>query len=110
MKKRSILLLAAEIIATAYLIYIVSYFFKDSNEASDALASVLVFPHIIVLLFGVIFGWIGYFTRVTGFSLAAAILYCVSAALFILYAMFLILPIIFEFVGYSNQKKINAAQ
>ncbi len=107
MKKRSIFLLISMILATSYLVYVVSYFMKESGSNGGAVASLLVLPHIALLFFGVVFGWIGYFSRKTGFSLAAAILFCVSAAMFVLYAMFLAPSIVLEFVGYSNQKTIN---
>ncbi len=106
-KKRSILLLVAVILATAYLIYLVTYFLGGADTDAGALATMVVLPHMIVLLIGVVLGWIGYFSRITGFSLASAILYCVSAAIFAIYAMFLVPSIILGFAGYARQKKLN---
>ena len=108
-KKRSVCLLIAVVLATAYLIYAVSYFLKDADTNAGALAATLVLPHLVVLLVGVLIGWIGYLSRKTGFSLAASILYSVSAGLFFLYALFLVPSIILGFVGYSRQKKLNQA-
>ena len=56
MKKRSLMLLIAVILATAYLVYIVSYFLKESDTTVGSIATMLVLPHMVVLLFGVVFG------------------------------------------------------
>jgi hypothetical protein len=114
-KNRSITGFIGTVLALAYGIYLVSYFASinaeagsDSEAVGSAIASILVLPHIIVVWIGVIFGVIGFFTRKAGFLLTAAILYAGSAALFFLYAVFLIPSIVLGFVGYVQQKKINS--
>ena len=107
MKKRSICLLIAVIIATAYLIYLVSYFLNNADTTAGSIAAMMVIPHTLTLLLGVLFGWIGYLTGKPGWSLASAILYSVSAILFVMYAMFLVPSIVLGFIGYARQKKMN---
>lgn len=115
-KNRSITGFIGTVIALAYGIYLISYFAQTNAEAGSdaeavgtAIASMLVLPHLIVTWIGVIFGIIGFFTRKSGFLLTAAILYAGAAALFFLYALFLVPSIVLGFVGYVNQKKINAS-
>ena len=106
-KKRSICVLLAVLIATAYLIYVFTYFMENADTTAGAIATAVVLPHMAVLAIGVLFGWIGYFTRGTGFILTSAILYSVAAILFVMYAVFLIPSIVLGFVGYVRQKKLN---
>ena len=115
-KNRSKVLFVAAVLATLYLIYVVYYFMSindtsataDSTEAlGSAIATVMVLPHMLVLFIGVLLNWVGFGTRKNGFNLAAAILYCVSAGIFLLYAIFLVPSIVLGFVGYSKQKSIN---
>lgn len=106
----------AALLATAYIIYSFVYWggvaeqtgSSDAGEAIAAgLATLLVLPHNIVGALGALFGIIGFFNRSAGLILTSAILYAVSAAIFFLYAPFLIPSIVLGFVGYSKQKKIN---
>lgn len=112
--KKSKAVLAASIISTLYLIYLIIYFANANTSAGSleeeigaGIATALVLPHMFILGIGVILNWIGYGTKKNGFNLAAAILYCVSAFVFLLYAIFLIPSIMLGFVGYNNQGKIN---
>lgn len=107
MKKRSVLLLIATLIATVYCIYIVIYFMGGVDETAGAIAGLIVAPHMICVALGVLFGWIGYLSRLSGFALASAIMYCVAALLFVMYAFFLVPSIVLGFVGYGRQKKLN---
>ena len=109
MRKRSRCLFISVLIATLYLVYLIVYFtgVLETGDTGSGIATILVLPHTIVLAIGVLFGWLSYVYRFTWAALTAAILYCVSSLLFVVYAMFLILPIIFGFVGYINQKKLN---
>ena len=114
MKKRSVVLTIATVLATLYVIYLISYFggvnsnAQDSSEAlGGAIATLLVTPHIIMFAIGAIFGWIGVFFRKSWSALVAAILYAVGAFLFLAYIMFGGPILILGFVGYSKQKKIN---
>lgn len=114
--KRSKLLLIAAILSTAYLIYTFSYFTGTVAESGDTaeavgagIATALVAPHMFVLFVGVVFNWIGWLAKATWAALTGGILYCIAALLFLLYSPFLLLQIIFSFVGYAKLKKQKKA-
>lgn len=114
MKKRSVVLTIATILATAYVVYLITYFFGATANADEtaeaiggAIATALVMPHMIMFLIGAIFGWIGVFLRKSWGALVAAILYSVGTLFFLAYIMFGAPILILGFVGYSKQKKIN---
>ena len=113
MKKRSIVLLIATALATAYTLYLFCYFLGTTASAEGAeavggaIATALVTPHAIMFLIGSVFGWLGALLRKSWSALVAAILYSVGTLLFMVYAMFGVPILILGFVGYANQKKIN---
>ncbi len=114
MKKRSIMLLVATILSTAYAIYLLCYFVGGTAAASGteeaiggAIATALVMPHLILFLIGAIFGWVGFLFKKAWLALVAAILYSVGTLFFLAYAMFGIPLLILGFVGYAKQRKIN---
>lgn len=112
-KKRSKVLLICAIIATIYTIYLISHFSgsmatDDSTEAiGGAIATALVTPHIVMVGLGAVFSWLGFFLKKSWAALVGAILYCVAALVFILYAAFCIPIIILGFVGFSKQKQLE---
>jgi heme/copper-type cytochrome/quinol oxidase subunit 2 len=117
-KTRSKVAFLAAVFATAYAIYSLVYWGgvvgeTQSTDAAEAigsgLATLLVVPHIIVTVLGALFGVIAFFTRSAGLILTSAILYSVAAALFFVYAIFLVPSIVLGFVGYSKQKKLKRA-
>ena len=106
----------AALIGLLYGIYLISYWSGTLATAEDdaevigaGIATALVLPHMLITWLAVIFGIIGFFTTKAGLLLTAAILYCVGALFFLLYAAFLIPSIVLGFIGYSVQKKINAS-
>ena len=115
-KERSKVLLVSSLITTIYVVYLMvhfgsSIFVDDGAEAlGGALATALVTPHMLFVGLGVIFSWIGFIFKKSWAALVGAILYCVGALLFLLYALFLIPSIILGFVGYSKQKKLTIKQ
>jgi hypothetical protein len=115
LKNRSILTLISLVLAIAYTVYILSYFVSanaasgtDAEAIGAGLATLLVLPSVFVLGIGVILGLIGFFNRSAGLQLTAAILYSVAGLLFLLYAFFLVPSIVLGFMGWNQQKKINA--
>ena len=115
-KNRSKLSFIALVLAVAYAIYLMTYMGQANAEtSSDAeavgtgIATLLVLPSLLVLLVGILLGLIGFFNRSAGLHLTAAIIYAAAALFFILYAPFLIPSIILGFIGWSQQKKINAS-
>jgi heme/copper-type cytochrome/quinol oxidase subunit 2 len=116
-ENRSKLTAISLVLGIAYAIYAISYFTSaNSSSASDAealgkgLATLLVAPSIFILIVGILLGLIGFFNRSAGLQLTAAILYAAAALFFILYAIFLIPSIVLAFIGWNQQKKINAAK
>lgn len=114
--KKSKLLLASAILGTAYLAYIVYYFFSNVAAAPDTaeaigagIATALVAPHMFILMIAVIFNWIGWAAKATWGALVGGILYCVAAFFFLLYTPFVLLQIIFSFVAFAKMKKAKAA-
>lgn len=112
-KERSKVLFVASLLTTAYVIYLMiyfgsSFFSEDGAEViGGALATALVTPHMLMLGLGAVFSWIGFIFKKSWAALVAAILYCVGAMLFLMYAMFVIPSIILGFIGYSKQKKLS---
>lgn len=111
-KNRSKVLFIGALLATLYTIYLMMYFGESMNSSDSAeaiggaVATALVTPHMLLTGLGAIFSWIGFFIRRPWGALVGAILYCVGAVLFLVYAMFSIPLIILGFVGYSKQKKL----
>ncbi len=112
-KDRSKALFASSLLATIYVIYLIVYFtgsmgdLDSAEELGGAIATALVAPHMIIMGVAAIFSWVGFFTRKTWAALVGAILFCVGALVFLLYALFCIPLIILGFIGYSKQKKMN---
>ena len=112
---RSKALLVANILASAYAIYLISYFFGGtaSAEGADAIggaiATALVTPHMIMFLVGAVFGWIGYLAKQTWAALVGAILYSVGTLFFLAYFMFGVPILVLGFIGYSKQKQLLKA-
>lgn len=114
MRKRSIMLTIATILSTAYAIYLFVYFIGGTATATDsaemiggAIATALVIPHAVMFLIGAIFSWVGLLFKKTWGALVAAILYSVGTLFFLAYFMFGVPLLIFGFIGYANQKKLN---
>lgn len=113
MRKRSIMLLIATVLSTAYTVYLFCYFVGGTAAASGtdalsgAIATALVTPHAIMFLIGAVFGWLGVFLKKSWAALVAAILYSVGTLFFLAYIMFGAPILILGFVGYANQKKTN---
>lgn len=110
---RSKILFTSSALATLYSIYLITYFCggtlnADGAEAvGGAIATALVTPHMIMFLIGAIFGWIGFLAKKVWAALVAAILYSVGTLFFLMYAMFGVPILVFGFIGYSKQKKLN---
>jgi hypothetical protein len=117
-ERRSKTAFLAWVFAGAYSLYSVVYWSgvavetqgADAAEAFGAgLATLLVLPHVILAVVGSLFGAIGFFSRSPAFILTSAILYSVSALLFLVYAVFLVPSIVLGFVGFAKQRKIKQA-
>jgi hypothetical protein len=113
--KRSKLLLAAGILGAIYLIYLISYFTgavtsSDGAEALGAgIATALVTPHMVCVGIAVIFNWLGWALKARWAALVAGIMYAVSIVCMFMYAMFVVLQMIFCFVAFAKMKKHQEA-
>ncbi|MGL4760713.1 MAG: hypothetical protein ACRCWG_04570 [Sarcina sp.] len=103
------------VLGALYSIYLIVHFggsmfaTNDGAEAlGGAIASVMIMPHLILVILASIFMLIGAFINKVGFVLTGAILFCVGGAAFFLYALFVVPSIVFGFIGYSKVKKIKA--
>lgn len=109
---RSKILFVCAVLATAYVVYLIVYFggsmgeLNTSEEIGGAMATALVTPHIICMGLGAVFSWIGFFLRKPWGALTGAILYCVGALIFIMYAPLCIPMIVLGFIGFANQRKL----
>ena len=113
---RSKFLCFSNIVALAYAIYLIVHFVGGTVNSSGAeaiggaIATALVLPHMIMFLVGAVFGWLGFFLKKSWAALVAAILYSAGTLFFLVYFMFGVPILIFGFIGYSKQKKLNVKQ
>ena len=63
----------------------------------------MLLPHFAFFLLACIFNWLGYGTKVKGFTLTAGILYCIALVFAINKVLFVILPLVLSFVGFAKQ-------
>lgn len=111
-KNRSKVLFICALISSLYVTYLMNYFgssmgnMDSAEEISGAIATALVTPHMTIIGLGAIFSWLGFFLKKPWGALVGAILYCVGALIFMLYAVFCVPLIILGFIGYSKQKKL----
>ena len=86
-----------------YLAYILNYFMGASDSGiSGSMATAIVTPHILCCMLGVVFSWLAFFGNRRGFALAAAIMFCVAAVVFVMYSTLMVPLIILGFVGYAR--------
>ncbi len=111
-EKRSKALFVCAILATIYALYLIIHFGSStvSEDAAEALggaiATAIVTPHMVVVSLGAIFFWLGFFLRKAWAALVGAILYCVGALIFLMYAVLCIPMIVLGFVGFAKQKNL----
>lgn len=107
--KRSLCQFLSAAILIAYTIFIVQYFFDVSvNQMGEStaenigrgIATMMVTPHMLLCAIASIFSAAGFIANSRGFALTAAILECVAAIVFLMYAPFLIPSIVLGFIGY----------
>nr|DAG68749.1 MAG TPA: hypothetical protein [Caudoviricetes sp.] len=90
--------LAAAIIATIYVLFILVFF--AGNEVYKTFP--IAVPHAIISVIVVSIAWAAYSTQVQSLLLTAAIGYCLMAGTFLIFGLFMVLPIVFGFVGYAQ--------
>lgn len=110
-QKRSLLALISLILTAIYLGYSIVYWSGAGTAGADSaeqlgagLASVIVFPHLLLTGLALIFNLLAYFMRHRGFTLVSAILYAVAILLFMPYFLFVLLQMILMFVAFARMK------
>lgn len=93
--------LAAAIIGTFSLVIIL--FFSGLNGTFHHFPP--SFVQFILLMVAVAANWTGFFVKVRGIVLTAAICYSVAAIVYLLNTFWLILPIVFSYLGYYLMNK-----
>lgn len=107
------LALISWILSLLYLIYLIYYFAggvgnsSGSEQAGAAIATALVFPHMLAVGIALIFNMLGYFLNNRAFILVGAILYSVAILLFMMYFMFVIIQMILSYIAFAKMKKTN---
>ena len=108
-------LIISSIRGVAYSLYLLFYFsgtisgdISDAEVAGGAIATLLVTPHIVMVILSTIFNILSVALRKVGFALTSGILYSVSGALMPIYLPFVIPMIILSFVGFAKMNKFNS--
>ena len=78
------------------------------GTVAGGVASIVLLPHFVSSVFASVLGIIGFFTRNDGFVLAAAILFSIAVAMFVLSGLVLLPIVVLGFIGYANQRRLNA--
>lgn len=118
MKKRSLLLLIALIIAIVYLCMqfgnyaegakVVTTDTETAEETGNAIGTALgmaiLLPHLILVLLGAIFNAVGWLGKFRWAALTAAILYTVGGVLGLVNFVFMIVPMVLCYVAYGKSK------
>lgn len=109
--KRSKLLLVSGILSTIYLVYLINRFlggiFRSEDLASilgSGIASILIMPHILALVIGVIFNWIGWIAKLKWTALVSGIMYAIAMVTMFIYSPFVVVQMIFCFIAFSKMK------
>ena len=118
MKKRSILLLIALIIAIGYLILQGQNYAQgfqtispeattteeSARQAGTAIGMTIMLPHLILVVLGAIFNAVGWLGKQRWAALTAAILYTVGGVLGLVNFLFFIIPMVLCYVAYGKSK------
>lgn len=108
---KSALLLISAILGVAYAGYCIIYWSGTLSSTSGwetvgaGIATALVMPHMICAILAAIFNVLGWGLNSRGLALTGAILYAVAAALFPMYALFVVVQMILSFIGFATLKK-----
>ena len=112
--KRSKVLLISAILGTLYSIFLITHFaganantYNSSDAIAAGIATALVMPHMLLVCLATVFNWLAWLMTSKGFAITTGVLFSVGAAVFPLYAMFLIPMIILSFVGVSKVNSIK---
>lgn len=88
------------LMASSYFATFTSYYSSKAPSSADSIAQM----QLILVGLATALAYAGFASRIRGLALTSAILYSVAAVMYILFTFFLILPLIFGFVGYAKMK------
>jgi hypothetical protein len=120
-KNRQILSFIAHAIATLVAIYFTSTLIQaaapglssgdSATAAGTAIGVAILAPGVIMVWISALLGWLGFFLRVPGLTLTAAILYIVTGfvGLLMLALVFLLPSIVLAFIGWSKEAAAKKA-
>lgn len=113
-KGRSKFSFVTALLTTAYAVYLIWHVI-DANSSADnaaeevgtALGTMLLMPHLAMASLSAVFCCLGFGLKANWGFLVSGILMCVAAVCMPIYFMFTVPLLVFAFVSYSKQKKIN---
>lgn len=115
MKNKSLFISA--ILGIIYSLYLIVHFsgtmsgdVSDSEAIGGAIATMLVTPHIVMVVLSTIFNILAITLKKVGFALTSGILYSVAGVLMIMYLPFVLPMIILSFIGYAKMKKAKSKE
>ena len=82
-------------------------FLAGFGTVAGGVASIVLLPHFISVVFASVLAIVGFLTRNDGFILAAATLFSVAVAMFFLSGLLLLPVVTLGFIGYANQRRLN---
>lgn len=118
-KNRQVVSFVAHLLATLVALYFTSSLIQaaapgmasgdSATQAGTALGVAILAPGVVLVWISAVLGWLGFFLRVPGLSLTAAILYIVTGfvGILLLAIVFLLPSIVLAFIGWSKE---NAAK
>lgn len=80
---------------------------ETGQVIGTAIGLMMVLPHVVLFALGALFNWLGWATKVKGFTLTSGILYCVALVLGVQNFYMVLVPLILAFVGYAKQGKLR---
>lgn len=91
------------VLTVLYAVYIVSYFGETSmNSLGGSLATMFVMPHLICVAVAAAFSIVGFFAKKRWAMMTSGIMMAVAAAVFPMYAGFVIVQAVLLFVSYAR--------
>jgi len=109
-------LLVANVLASAYVIYLIIQIATatSSSDAAEAIAGAIVGtvikPHMIMFAVGAGLGWFGWATGKAWGALVGSILYAIGTILMLLFVMYALPITVLGFVGFAMQNKLSKSK
>lgn len=78
---------------------------SGAEAAGGLIALFFIIPHYVIIVIGILFNGLGIFVEKKGFALTGGILYTVSMIFMLVNFFYILLPMIFSYVGYAKMNK-----